>query len=74
MRNKQLTPFGKQVKKRLIDMDMTQCQLASNLGISNPYVSFILYGERASEHWASKIALMLDLPVPTSEMLRGVSA
>lgn len=41
--------FGKEVKKRLIDIDMSQKELANRLGYSASYLVEILRGSRGSE-------------------------
>ena len=47
MKKRKLTPFGLKIKNRLVDMNMTQKELAKMLGTSDAYLSMILYGERA---------------------------
>lgn len=56
-----LTPFGKKVRKRLIDMNMTQVELAAMLGIKKQYVYKILYGERSGRKYMDKIAEILKI-------------
>lgn len=41
-----MTPFGKEVAKALIERDMTQSDLAEQLGYSPTYVSFVLNGKK----------------------------
>lgn len=51
MKTKQqkLTPFGKKVRKRLIDKGMTQVELAALLGCNKQYIHKILVGERSGK-------------------------
>ena len=42
-----LTPFGRKVRKRLIDKNMTQVELAALLGCNKQYIHKILVGERS---------------------------
>ena len=41
--------LGKQIKKKLIDNDMTAAQLADALGTTPQYLNKILHGERSGE-------------------------
>lgn len=60
---RKLTPFGKEVKKRLIDMDMTQVELAAMLGIKKQYITKILCGERKESKYVKKISEILGIDV-----------
>lgn len=60
-KGKKLTAFGKQVKKRLIDLDMTQAELAQAVGTSSANLSYLLYGDRSDEAWAPRIETALRL-------------
>ena len=54
-------PFGREIKKRMIDLDMTQSDLARKMGVSSPYVGEILRGTRASENARRKICEAVGL-------------
>lgn len=56
-----LTPFGRKVKKKLIDKGMTQTELAALLGCNRPYISKILTGERSGKKYIGKIAEILEI-------------
>lgn len=56
-----LTPFGVAVKKALIDREMTQVELARQIGISKQYVSDILYGIKRGREQVPYIVTLLDL-------------
>ena len=45
-----LTPFGRKVRKRLIDKNMTQVELAALLGCNKQYIHKILVGERSGKN------------------------
>lgn len=60
-RRVELTPFGKRVKKRLIDRNMTQMELASLAGCGKQYLYKILTGERSGEKYIRKIAEILEI-------------
>lgn len=53
--------FGKQVKKRLIDKNMTAKQLADALGTTPQYLNKILHGERSGEKYIEAIKIILDM-------------
>ena len=65
MRTKQtrLTPFGRQVRKRLIDKDMTQVELAALIGTNKQYLYKILCGERSGTKYLDEIARILEIDV-----------
>lgn len=56
-----LTPFGRQVRKKLIDRNMTQVELAALLGCNKQYLHKILVGERSGKKYIEAIAKILDI-------------
>ena len=56
-----LTKFGKLVVKALTDQDMTKTQLATEIGTSPHYISYILYGVRSGEKYLPLIVATLNL-------------
>lgn len=56
-----LTPFGVKVKKRLIDRNMTQVELAALIGCNKQYLNKILYGERSGTKYLEEISRILDI-------------
>mgnify|MGYP000468934004 FL=1 len=56
-----LTKFGKLVVKALTDQDMTKTQLATEIGTSPQYLSYILYGVRSGEKYLPLIVATLNL-------------
>lgn len=55
------TGFGKLVKKRLIDKNMTATQLAKRLGTTPQYLNKILHGERSGEKYMGAIVEILNI-------------
>lgn len=51
-RENTLTPYGQEVKCRLIELNMTQVELAERVGTSKQYLGKILHGKRS---WAMYI-------------------
>lgn len=60
-RKRELTGYGKQVKHRLIELNMTQVELAERVGTSKQYLGKILFGERAGTMYLEKIDTLLNL-------------
>lgn len=58
---KELTPFGKEVAKALVDRDMTRKELAEILGITPQYLSYILNGTRSGKRYIPDIVAALAL-------------
>lgn len=58
-----LTPFGIKVKKKLIDRNMTQVELAALIGCSKQYLHKVLCGERSGEKYIDDIRRILDIKV-----------
>lgn len=54
-RKRELTAYGKEVKHKLIEMNMTQVELAEQVGTSKQYLGKILFGERAGTMYLEKI-------------------
>ena len=59
-----LTPWGRQVKKRLIDIGMTHAELCAACGCGQTYMSDILTGRRSGEKYMPYICKVLKLPEP----------
>ena len=56
-----LTPFGKLVVKALTDKDMTKTELATQVGTSPQYLSYILFGVRSGKKYIPKIIEVLGI-------------
>lgn len=56
-----LTEYGKQVKIKLIELNMTQDELARQAGLNPMYLTDILYGGRAGLPAKDKINKILNI-------------
>lgn len=61
MRKNELTPYGKKVCKRLIDKNMTQVELADQLGCRTQYITQILNGKKNGRKYREEINRILDI-------------
>ena len=57
----ELTPFGRQVKIRLLERQMDARQLAEKIGTSPVQISRILHGKRPGHEQIPQIARLLDI-------------
>lgn len=73
MRNRRnaLTPFGKSVKKRMIDLGMGHADLCEACDCGRTYMSDILTGRRSGEKYLPRICKVLALPYPETERKRA---
>ena len=55
--------IGKQIKKQLIDKNMTAKQLADQIGTSPQYLNKIIHGERSGEKYIDAIKQILCIAV-----------
>ena len=53
--------FGKDIKKALVDKNMTATELAYKLGIKQQYLNSVIHGNRSGEKYRKKIIEILDL-------------
>jgi len=54
--------WGKEVKKKLIDRDLTVAQLATELGCSRIYLSNVIHGHQYSSDTVTKVSELLGVP------------
>lgn len=59
--HRELTPMGKKISKRLIDLGMTQRELASRIGSTPQYLQKILHGERSGKKYLASIEEVLKI-------------
>lgn len=52
--------YGKRIKKRLVDLNMTQVELAQQLGISKQYMRRIISGDRSGKTYRERIEEILN--------------
>lgn len=62
MTKRVLSPWCKDVKKMLIDLDMSVTELAEKTGISRPYTSGIINGRLIAPELASRIGDTIGVP------------
>ncbi len=55
--------IGKQIKKQLIDKNMTAKQLADQIGTSPQYLNKIIHGERSGKKYIDAIKHILGIAV-----------
>ena len=61
MARRKLTPFGKEMKLRLVELEMKQDELAELMGTSPQYINHIMYGERTGEKYIDRIRSVLGI-------------
>jgi transcriptional regulator with XRE-family HTH domain len=67
MRKGTIPIFGVRVKKRLIELNMTQRQLASEIGVNENYLTDILQGRRSGTKYRDAINQRLNLQVENKQ-------
>lgn len=55
------TSFGKQVKIKLIEKNMTEKELAELIGVGQPYLTCVLKGRKPGYKYISTIEQILDM-------------
>ena len=58
---RQITPMGKEIKRRLVELEMSQEELATSVVCSPQYINHIIYGERSGEKYLEQIFLILGM-------------
>jgi len=58
---RKMTPFERQVKARLLELDMTQTELCNRLGIKKQYVNTIFAGYRKDSAYIDQIREVLGI-------------
>lgn len=58
---KRLTACGIIIKKRMLELGMSNTELADKLGCNKSYVCRILYGERSGRKYMAQISEILDV-------------
>lgn len=64
---RRLTPYGRSVKKALIDREVSQAEIERRLGMPKRYLALILHGERSGEKYRAQLSRELGLPEPERE-------
>lgn len=60
MKRRALSEFGKFVNEKLIELNMTQKDLAKEIGTSPVYLSCILRGERGGQKYKEEILKIIS--------------
>lgn len=60
-RTRKMTPFERQVKARLLELDMTQVDLCNRLGIKKQYLNQIFAGDRQNSAYIDRIREVLGI-------------
>lgn len=55
-----MSEFGKFVNEKLIELNMTQKDLAKEIGTSEVYLSYILRGERGGQKYKEEILKIIS--------------
>ena len=63
----ELTPFGRQVKIRLLERGMDAAELARRIGTSPVQISRILHGKRPGHQQIPQIASVLGIEIGDGE-------
>ena len=63
----EITPFGRRVKIRLLEMNMDARELARRVGTSPVQISRILHGTRPGREQIPRIAQVLGIEVDDTE-------
>lgn len=63
--------LGKLIKKRLIDLELTQTELAARIGVNHKYLSKIICGYRGPGRYTESLAKELGV---SADELRRLSA
>lgn len=61
--NREITPLGIEIKKKLLDKHMSQLELAKKIGTSQNYITDIIHGRYPfiKSHILEKILDMLEI-------------
>jgi transcriptional regulator with XRE-family HTH domain len=62
-KKKPLSHFSREVKKRLIELNMTQRELAKQIGMSEDYLTMILTDRKGGQKYKKRIAEFLQLDI-----------
>lgn len=60
-RNWRLTPFGLEIKKRLLELNITQREFCKENGFNPDHFSYMLYGVRPMRRMREKTAKLLGI-------------
>lgn len=61
MKKRELTPLAIECKKKMIELGMTQVELAEKLGVKFQYLDLIFHGKRSGAKYINQIIELLGL-------------
>lgn len=67
MKKRELSQLGKECKKMMIELQMSQRALAEKVGTTDKYLDLIFHGERSGKKYIYKIAKVLNLNIEELE-------
>ena len=65
-KRRELTEAGIKIKTRLMELNMTQQELADKIGMKAAYLTMIIYGERSGKKYLNDIYYCLGIKSPMS--------
>lgn len=69
-KNNLIPLFGIKVKKRLVELNMTQRQLAKDIGINENYLTDILKGRRSGKKYKDAITRKLNIDCDEKQSIK----
>ena len=63
MKSRKLTTFGVEVKKKLLDLGISQKEFCQQHNIPDPRLSEVLHDARLAKRYREKIARILDIEI-----------
>lgn len=63
MKKRELSQLGKECKKLMIELQISQRTLAEKVGTTDKYLDLIFHGERSGNKYIYKIAEVLGLDI-----------
>lgn len=58
---RQMTALGKEIKRRLLELEISQEELAEMVGTSPQYINHIIFGERSGKKYMDQIRSILNI-------------
>ncbi len=71
-KNKPIPIFGIKVKKRLVELNMTQRELANTVKMNENYLTDVLNGRRSGKKYMDKIIQVLGIDEKHYQSMREV--
>lgn len=71
MARRDLTEFGRCVKKRMIDLNIQHAELCQQIGCSQSYLTDVLAGRRSGGKYIAPICRVLDITYEPNTVSKG---